>query len=274
MKNGSNGSAYVIGVGMTKFEKPGAKEWDYPDMAREAGKKALADAGVAYDEVEQAYAGYVYGESTSGQRAVYELGHHRHPGLQRQQQLLDRLDARCTWRARRSRAASPTACSRSASRRWSRARSARSSPTASSRWTSHVGALAELLRGRTAPPRAADVRRRRPRAHGEVRLRARALRQDRREEPPALGEQPVRAVPGRVHARGDPRRADDLRAADQAAVLADLRRRGRGDPRSASASSTQHGLRPRGRDRRPGDDHRLRVARFDGPHAPAWSATT
>lgn len=29
--------AYIVGVGMTKFEKPGRREWDYPDMAREAG---------------------------------------------------------------------------------------------------------------------------------------------------------------------------------------------------------------------------------------------
>ncbi len=65
---------YVVGVGMTKFEKPGAREWDYPDMAREAGTKALQDAGIDYREVQQAYVGYVYGESTSGQRAVYELG--------------------------------------------------------------------------------------------------------------------------------------------------------------------------------------------------------
>lgn len=71
---------YVIGVGMTKFEKPGRRTnddgsaWDYPDMAREAGTKALADAGVDYREVQQGYVGYVYGESTSGQRALYELG--------------------------------------------------------------------------------------------------------------------------------------------------------------------------------------------------------
>ncbi len=66
---------YVIGVGMTKFEKPGAIEgWDYPDMARESGTKALADAGIDYREIQEAYVGYVYGESTSGQRAVYELG--------------------------------------------------------------------------------------------------------------------------------------------------------------------------------------------------------
>ncbi|MEV8514283.1 lipid-transfer protein [Dactylosporangium sp. NPDC051484] len=67
--------AYVIGVGMTKFEKPGRREnWDYPDMAREAGTAALQDAGIDYGKVQEVYAGYVYGDSTSGQRAVYELG--------------------------------------------------------------------------------------------------------------------------------------------------------------------------------------------------------
>ncbi|GAA4543824.1 lipid-transfer protein [Amycolatopsis samaneae] len=66
---------YVVGVGMTKFEKPGRREgWDYPQMARESGTKALEDAGIGYERVQQAYVGYVYGESTSGQRAVYELG--------------------------------------------------------------------------------------------------------------------------------------------------------------------------------------------------------
>ena len=28
---------YVIGVGMTKFDKPGTKDGDYPDWAKEAG---------------------------------------------------------------------------------------------------------------------------------------------------------------------------------------------------------------------------------------------
>src|SRR5436190_14421739 len=59
---------------MTKFEKPGSREWDYPDMALEAGTKALEDAAVPYDRIEQAFVGYCYGESTSGQRAVYGLG--------------------------------------------------------------------------------------------------------------------------------------------------------------------------------------------------------
>jgi sterol carrier protein 2 len=65
---------YVVGVGMTKFEKPGSKAWDYPDMAKEAGEKALKDAGIPYDAVEQACVGYCYGDSTCGQRAVYTLG--------------------------------------------------------------------------------------------------------------------------------------------------------------------------------------------------------
>lgn len=63
----------VIGVGMTKFQKPGASD-DYNVMATAAGKKALEDGGVTYDEIEQVYAGYVYGDSTCGQRAAYDLG--------------------------------------------------------------------------------------------------------------------------------------------------------------------------------------------------------
>ena len=66
---------YVVGVGMTKFEKPGRREgWDYPDMARESGTNALADAGIDYREIEQGFVGFCSGDSTSGQRALYELG--------------------------------------------------------------------------------------------------------------------------------------------------------------------------------------------------------
>lgn len=63
----------VIGVGMVKFAKPGASD-DYHVMAAAAARAALKDAGVEYTDVEQAFAGYVYGDSTCGQRAVYELG--------------------------------------------------------------------------------------------------------------------------------------------------------------------------------------------------------
>jgi sterol carrier protein 2 len=63
----------VLGVGMVKFQKPGASE-DYNVMATKAGRAALEDAGIDYGDVEEAYAGYVYGDSTCGQRAVYDIG--------------------------------------------------------------------------------------------------------------------------------------------------------------------------------------------------------
>lgn len=63
----------VIGVGMVKFQKPGASD-EYNVMARGAIQAAMKDAGVQFGEIEQAYAGYVYGDSTCGQRAVYEVG--------------------------------------------------------------------------------------------------------------------------------------------------------------------------------------------------------
>ena len=63
----------VFGVGMTKFAKPGACD-DYHVMAKAAGLAAMKDAGIQYSDVEQAFCGYVYGDSTCGQRAVYELG--------------------------------------------------------------------------------------------------------------------------------------------------------------------------------------------------------
>ncbi|XP_008697405.2 sterol carrier protein 2 [Ursus americanus] len=63
---------FVVGVGMTKFLKPGLENSrDYPDLAKEAGQKALADAQIAYSVVEQACIGYVYGDSTCGQRSIY-----------------------------------------------------------------------------------------------------------------------------------------------------------------------------------------------------------
>jgi len=68
------GKVYVIGVGMTKFEKPGKRDDDYPVLAKEAVVKALEDCKVNIAEVQQAFVGYVYGDSTSGQRAVYEVG--------------------------------------------------------------------------------------------------------------------------------------------------------------------------------------------------------
>jgi acetyl-CoA acetyltransferase len=65
--------AVVAGVGMVPFAKPGASA-PYYDMGAEAARRALADAGLDYDKVQQAYVGYVYGDSTCGQRALYPVG--------------------------------------------------------------------------------------------------------------------------------------------------------------------------------------------------------
>ncbi|MFE1383809.1 lipid-transfer protein [Streptomyces sp. NPDC058740] len=66
--------SYIVGVGMTKFEKPETRDWQYWDMAKEAGTAALTDAGIPYGLVEQVPVGYCFQASTAGQRAAYELG--------------------------------------------------------------------------------------------------------------------------------------------------------------------------------------------------------
>ncbi|KAI9492525.1 thiolase-like protein [Zychaea mexicana] len=64
---------YVVGVGMSKFIKPRG-EVDYPEFGLEASVKALNDAKITYDEIQYAACGYVYGDSTAGQRVLYQLG--------------------------------------------------------------------------------------------------------------------------------------------------------------------------------------------------------
>jgi acetyl-CoA acetyltransferase len=64
---------FVTGVGMIPFAKPGASA-PYDQMGALATRQALDDAGIGYGDVEQAYAGYVYGDSTSGQKALYQVG--------------------------------------------------------------------------------------------------------------------------------------------------------------------------------------------------------
>lgn len=63
----------VAGVGMIPFAKPGAS-LPYYEMGAQAARLALADARIDYGLVQQAYTGYVYGDSTCGQRALYEVG--------------------------------------------------------------------------------------------------------------------------------------------------------------------------------------------------------
>jgi acetyl-CoA acyltransferase len=68
-----SGKARVAGVGMVPFATPSKAE-SYDVMAGGAVRNALADAGVSYDAIQQAYVGYVYGDSTCGQNALYGVG--------------------------------------------------------------------------------------------------------------------------------------------------------------------------------------------------------
>ncbi|MDH6292068.1 lipid-transfer protein [Rhodococcus opacus] len=63
----------ISGVGMMPFTKPGRSE-TYDRMGAAAAAAALKDAGLEYTDVQQAFVGYVYGDSTSGQNALYEIG--------------------------------------------------------------------------------------------------------------------------------------------------------------------------------------------------------
>ncbi|MGX7731018.1 lipid-transfer protein [Rhodococcus sp. 2H158] len=65
---------FVVGVGMTKFEKIESSAREYPEMVREAVDAALRDAGIGYGRVQRAAVGYVFQPSTAGQRALYEVG--------------------------------------------------------------------------------------------------------------------------------------------------------------------------------------------------------
>ncbi|MCT1479915.1 lipid-transfer protein [Microbacterium sp. p3-SID336] len=63
----------VAGVGMVPFSSP-SRSASYDAMAGGAVRAALADAGIDLAAVQQTYAAYVYGDSTSGQRALYPVG--------------------------------------------------------------------------------------------------------------------------------------------------------------------------------------------------------
>lgn len=64
---------WVAGSGMIPFTRPGASP-SYDVMGAQAMRLALADAHLDYAQVQQVYAGYVYGDSCSGQRAAYAVG--------------------------------------------------------------------------------------------------------------------------------------------------------------------------------------------------------
>ncbi len=63
----------VAGVGMVPFATPKAGK-QYQDLGADAIRVALEDSGVPLADVQQAFASYVYGDSTCGQVALYSVG--------------------------------------------------------------------------------------------------------------------------------------------------------------------------------------------------------
>lgn len=63
--------AIVAGVDMVKFAKPGQSE-SYRVMASKAIQGAVKEAGIDHKLIEQAYGGFVYGDSTCAQHALYD----------------------------------------------------------------------------------------------------------------------------------------------------------------------------------------------------------
>lgn len=73
-QNNNQKKAFVIGVGMTKFLKPGSHNYTYYDLGKQAVCRALLDSGISYEEVESGFVGYVFQSSCAGQRVLYEVG--------------------------------------------------------------------------------------------------------------------------------------------------------------------------------------------------------
>jgi acetyl-CoA acetyltransferase len=63
----------VIGVGMTPFTSPKAGI-PYTQSGPEAIRSALLDAGIAYRDIDEVFASYIYGDTCCGQRIAYEVG--------------------------------------------------------------------------------------------------------------------------------------------------------------------------------------------------------
>ncbi|MEV5412261.1 lipid-transfer protein [Thermopolyspora sp. NPDC052614] len=69
----SENKAVVAGVGMIPFTKAGQSD-PYDIMGAEAARRALADAGIEYGAVQQAFTSYIYGDSTGGEKTLYHVG--------------------------------------------------------------------------------------------------------------------------------------------------------------------------------------------------------
>ena len=246
---------FVIGVGMTKFDKPGTKEGDYPDWAKEAGEKALADAGIPYDDVEQAYAGYCYGDSTYGQRALYQLGLTGIPVVNVNNNCSTGSSA--LFLARQAVRGGLVDCALALGfEKMEKGSLGVKYTDRTNALDKHAMAMFELREPEESPAA--------PQMFGNA----------GRDHMEKYGSTPDHYAwigwKNHKHSVNNPYAqfqdeysldeikdgADDPRAADQAPVLADLRRLGLRDRRLGALRRRARALGPGGRDRRPGDGHR------------------
>jgi len=65
---------FIVGVGMTRFLQPFTHSFDYVTLGKEAVYRAIRDVNIDYEIINEAAVGYVYGDSCSGQRILYEIG--------------------------------------------------------------------------------------------------------------------------------------------------------------------------------------------------------
>ena len=248
---------FVVGVGMTKFEKPGRREgWDYPDMARESGTNALKDAGIDFSEVQQGFVGYVAGDSTSGNRALYELGMTGIP--------IANVNNNCstgstalflaaqTIRGGLADCAIALGFEKMQPGPLQGGAEDRESPMGK-----HVKAMAEIdeFAFPVAPWMFGAAGREHMRQYGTTAEHFAKIGYKNHKHSvnnPYAQFQEEYTLDDILAAQ------DDLRPADQAAVLADLRRVRRGDRGQRGVRRQARAGRPGGGDRRAGDDHRLR----------------
>ena len=257
MANKVGNKVYVIGVGMTKFEKPGRREnWDYPDMARESGTKALDDAGIDYGEVEQGYVGYVYGESTSGQRALYELGLSGIPVVNVNNNCSTGSTA--LYMAAQAIRGGLADCTIALGFEKMKPGSLESTyDDRTNPMDKQIVAMAEIeeFAFPPAPWMFGAAGREHMKQYGTTAEHFAKIGYKNHKH---SVNNPYAQFQEEYTPRGHPGVADDLRPADQAAVLADVGRFRRGDPRLGGVRRQARAGGPGRRDRRAGHDHRLR----------------
>ena len=139
-----------------------------PGLAKEAGTKALADAGIPYEDVEEAFAGYCYGDSTYGQRAIYQLGLTGIPVVNVNNNCSTGSSA--LYLARRAIKGGLVDCALAVGfEKMEKGSLGMKYTDRTPALDKHIGRMFEVREPERVAVRAADVRQRRPRPHGQVR---------------------------------------------------------------------------------------------------------